>query len=63
MRGLFSGGTLCYESQVIWRDVLKEPVLSNAPLRHEQQLADSAASSTPASIWVKKNSRSVVHTR
>jgi FdrA protein len=41
LRGLFSGGTLCYESQVIWRDMLKEPVLSNAPLKHEQQLADS----------------------
>lgn len=41
LRGLFSGGTLCYEAQVIWRDILKEPVLSNAPLRHEQQLADS----------------------
>ncbi|HSD84442.1 MAG TPA: acyl-CoA synthetase FdrA, partial [Anaerolineae bacterium] len=40
LRGLFSGGTLCYESQVIWRDRLKEPVLSNAPLRHESQLAD-----------------------
>ena len=22
LRGLFSGGTLCYEAQVIWRDVL-----------------------------------------
>jgi FdrA protein len=41
LRGLFSGGTLCYEAQVIWRDVLKDPVLSNAPLRHENQLADS----------------------
>ncbi len=41
LRGLFSGGTLCYEAQVIWRDRLKEPVLSNAPLRYEQQLADS----------------------
>ncbi len=41
LRGLFSGGTLCYESQVIWRDMLKEPVLSNAPLKHEHQLADS----------------------
>jgi FdrA protein len=41
LRGLFSGGTLCYESQVIWRDMLKEPVLSNAPLKHESQLADS----------------------
>ena len=44
LRGLFSGGTLCYESQVIWRDVLKEPVWSNAPLRHENQLADSLRS-------------------
>jgi FdrA protein len=41
LRGLFSGGTLCYEAQVIWRDRLKEPVLSNAPLLHENQLADS----------------------
>lgn len=44
LRGLFSGGTLCYESQVIWGDRLKEPVLSNAPLRHEKQLADSLRS-------------------
>jgi len=41
LRGLFSGGTLCYEAQVIWRDMLKEPVLSNAPLQKENQLADS----------------------
>ncbi len=33
LRGLFSGGTLCYEAQVIWRDLLTEPVFSNAPLR------------------------------
>jgi FdrA protein len=41
LRGLFSGGTLCYESQVIWREMLQEPVWSNAPLKHETQLADS----------------------
>jgi FdrA protein len=41
LRGLFSGGTLCYESQVIWRDRLSAPVLSNAPLTHNHQLADS----------------------
>jgi FdrA protein len=41
LRGLFSGGTLCYEAQVIWRDLLNGPVLSNAPLKHENQLADS----------------------
>lgn len=44
LRGLFSGGTLCYEAQVIWRDRLKEPVRSNAPLRKENQLADSLRS-------------------
>jgi succinyl-CoA synthetase alpha subunit len=41
LRGLFSGGTLCYESQVIWRDRLSDPVLSNAPLKNDHQLADS----------------------
>jgi len=41
LRGLFSGGTLCYESQVIWRDLLSEAVLSNAPLDDSQKLADS----------------------
>jgi FdrA protein len=25
LRGLFSGGTLCYEAQVIWRDCLRDP--------------------------------------
>lgn len=44
LRGLFSGGTLCYEAQVIWRDMLKEPVFSNAPLKKEDQLADSLRS-------------------
>ena len=32
LRGLFSGGTLCYEAQVIWKEMLDEPVYSNAPL-------------------------------
>jgi FdrA protein len=32
LRGLFSGGTLCYEAQVVWRDQLHLPVRSNAPL-------------------------------
>ena len=41
LRGLFSGGTLCYEAQVIWRDLLPEPVLSNAPLEAANQLPDS----------------------
>lgn len=45
LRGLYTGGTLCYEAQVIWRDMLDSPVLSNAPLRKENQMADSIQSS------------------
>ena len=41
LRGLFSGGTLCYEAQVIWRDMLAEPVFSNAPLEEANRLPDS----------------------
>ncbi len=44
IRGLFSGGTLCYEAQVIWRDLLSETVSSNAPLRKEDQMPDSTHS-------------------
>lgn len=44
LRGLFSGGTLCYEAQVIWRDDLSGPVQSNAPLGKENQLPDSTRS-------------------
>jgi len=44
LRGLFSGGTLCYEAQVIWRDMLAGPVLSNAPLSKAHQLPDSTHS-------------------
>lgn len=32
LRGLFSGGTLCYEAQVIWKDMYVNSVHSNAPL-------------------------------
>jgi FdrA protein len=41
LRALFSGGTLCYEAQVIWSDLLQEPVFSNAPLNERNRLADS----------------------
>ena len=41
LRGLFSGGTLCYEAQVIWGDLLAEPVFSNAPLEEANRLPDS----------------------
>ena len=45
LRGLYSGGTLCYEAQVIWRDMLTAPVFSNAPLRKIDQMPDSTKSS------------------
>ncbi len=41
LRALFSGGTLCYEAQVIWRSLLAVPVFSNAPLNPAQRLKDS----------------------
>jgi FdrA protein len=44
LRGLFSGGTLCYEAQVIWQDSLIGRVYSNAPLDPEDQLPDPTRS-------------------
>ncbi len=44
LRGLFSGGTLCYEAQVIWKDMLDSSVYSNAPLPSEPVLPDSTKS-------------------
>ena len=44
LRGLFSGGTLCYESQVIWEDLMSEPVWSNAPLVKYKTMKDSTRS-------------------
>ncbi|MGA9531956.1 MAG: acyl-CoA synthetase FdrA [Anaerolineales bacterium] len=41
IRGLFSGGTLCYEAQVILRDLAERPVRSNAPLEERNRLEDS----------------------
>jgi FdrA protein len=41
LRGLFSGGTLCYEAQVIWKGLLDHPVFSNAPLVPEHKMPDS----------------------
>lgn len=40
LRGLFSGGTLCYEAQAVWRDMLSSPIYSNAPLPGEPALDD-----------------------
>jgi len=44
LRGLFSGGTLCYEAQVIWKEILDPPVYSNAPLPGGAALHDSTKS-------------------
>lgn len=44
LRGLFSGGTLCYEAQVIWKDMHVHPVYSNAPLPGGLMLSDSTRS-------------------
>jgi succinyl-CoA synthetase alpha subunit len=44
LRGLFSGGTLCYEAQVIWKEMLEGPVYSNAPLPGGPALPDSTKS-------------------
>jgi FdrA protein len=44
LRGLFSGGTLCYEAQVIWKDMLASPVYSNAPLPGKPALPNSTKS-------------------
>lgn len=41
IRGLYSGGTLCYEAQVILNNLLDEPVFSNTPLDKQNQLNDS----------------------
>ncbi|MBN2146494.1 MAG: acyl-CoA synthetase FdrA [Anaerolineales bacterium] len=50
LRGLYSGGTLCYEAQVIWRDILPQPVFSNAPLQPEHRLPDSTRSQAHSAI-------------
>jgi succinyl-CoA synthetase alpha subunit len=50
LRGLFSGGTLCYEAQVIWRDEFEATVYSNAPLSHDEQMTDSTRSEKHATV-------------
>jgi FdrA protein len=50
LRGLFSGGTLCYEAQVIWKDIDIQPIYSNAPLPGGQLLPDSTRSSQHSAV-------------
>ncbi|MHC1740476.1 MAG: acyl-CoA synthetase FdrA [Anaerolineaceae bacterium] len=44
LRALFSGGTLCYESEVIWRDNFEMEIYSNAPLDKHFKMKDSTRS-------------------
>jgi FdrA protein len=44
LRALFSGGTLCYEAQVIWKELLAGAVYSNAPLPGGSALPDATKS-------------------
>jgi succinyl-CoA synthetase alpha subunit len=50
VRGLFSGGTLCYEAQVIWKDMLDSPIYSNAPLPGGAALPDSTKSQQHSAV-------------
>ena len=43
VRGLFSGGTLCTEAQIIFKDMISE-VYSNVPARNAQKLENSLKS-------------------
>ncbi|HOO88638.1 MAG TPA: fatty-acid metabolism regulator protein, partial [Synergistales bacterium] len=43
LRGLYSGGTLCYEGQLVARGILG-PIWSNTPLDASKKLADSLKS-------------------
>jgi FdrA protein len=44
LRGLYSGGTLCYEAQVIWKEMLSTPIHSNTPLPGGPSLPDPTRS-------------------
>ncbi len=50
LRGLFSGGTLCYEAQVIWRDMGIAPVYSNVPLPGGEFLENSMKSTQHSAV-------------
>ncbi len=43
-RGLFTGGTFCYETQLILGEMLASPVQSNAPVDKKLKMADSNVS-------------------
>jgi len=41
IRGLFSGGTFCYEAQLILQDIVKDEILSNAPTGRSKKIEDA----------------------
>ncbi len=41
IRGMYAGGTLCYEAQVVWKELLNEPVFSNATLEKKNYLTEN----------------------
>jgi FdrA protein len=44
LRGLYSGGTLCYEAQLILSGMLQGTIYSNVPLSKSNRMADSILS-------------------
>lgn len=50
LRGLYSGGTLCFETQIILNEMLGKPVLSNAPIDQRNLMPDSMLSGQNAVI-------------
>ena len=62
VRGLFSGGTLCYESLVLLADVLGD-VHSNTPLRRGARAARPRHARTRVSISARRSTRRAGRTR
>lgn len=50
LRGLYSGGTLCYETQIILNEILGKPVFSNAPVDKKNLMANSLQSEQNVAI-------------
>lgn len=60
VRGLFSGGTLCYEAQVILEDLLG-PVFSNEPLRSGHALPAPEGAHVLLDLGAEEYTRGVPH--
>ncbi|MET0740200.1 MAG: protein FdrA [Candidatus Nanopelagicales bacterium] len=60
VRGLFSGGTLCYEAQLLLGDLVG-PVHSNEPLRPELSLPAAAGAHVLLDLGAEEHTRGVPH--